>query len=66
MTPLPIHAAITALAEVASADDMKALRERNEQRMAAARERLGDRYLLHPDNRVRPSPKPRGVLRVGR
>ena len=29
---------------------MKELRERNEQRLKEAKERLGERWLLHPNN----------------
>lgn len=33
--------------------DIRELRQRNEQRLADARQRMGSRHLLHPDNRVR-------------
>lgn len=33
--------------------DMRDLRQRNEQRLADARQRMGSRHLLHPENRVR-------------
>lgn len=33
--------------------DIRELRQRNEERLANARQRMGSRHLLHPDNRVR-------------
>lgn len=33
--------------------DMRELRRRNEQRLADARQRMGSRHLLHPENRIR-------------
>ena len=61
-----IHKSAVALREVCDAEDLKALRERNEKRAAEARYRLGRDWLCHPDNRVRPQPQQRGVLRLAR
>lgn len=33
--------------------DIRDLRQRNEQRLADARQRMGSRSLLHPENRIR-------------
>lgn len=33
---------------------MKELRERNEIRLKEAKEKLGTKWLLHPDNRAKP------------
>lgn len=33
--------------------DYNALRERNEERLKEAKEKLGTKYLLHPANRVK-------------
>lgn len=41
-------------------DELQALRQRNEQRAAQMREWLGERYLCHPDNRIKPIPQERG------
>jgi hypothetical protein len=35
-----------------SDDDIQGLRQRNLERLEAARAQLGRRYLLHPENRV--------------
>lgn len=51
---------IARVAEALRDESLEALRQRNEARAAAMREQLGDRWLLHPDNRVRPIPQERG------
>lgn len=33
--------------------DIRELRQRNEQRLADARQRMGSKHLLHPDNAIR-------------
>ena len=33
--------------------DMRELRQRNEERLADARQRMGSKHLLHPENRIR-------------
>lgn len=33
--------------------DIRELRQRNEQRLADARQRMGSKHLLHPENRIR-------------
>lgn len=64
--PALIAPEYAALREVCSADELAAQRERNEARAAAMREALGDRYLCHPDNHIRPVPQERGVLYLAR
>lgn len=39
--------------------NMDELRERNESRLKAAKEKLGVRYLLHPANKVQKRKEPR-------
>jgi ElaB/YqjD/DUF883 family membrane-anchored ribosome-binding protein len=38
------------LMRMVETQSMKELRERNEQRLKEAKERLGERWLLHPNN----------------
>lgn len=40
------------------------MRQRNAQRLVHAKEKLGDKWLLHPVNHVRRKPVDLGVLRT--
>lgn len=43
---------------VMDSEEMKALRERNEQRAEQAKASLGRRWLCHPDNKVQKITRP--------
>jgi len=64
--PALIAPEYAALREVCSAEELAERRARNEQRVREQIEQLGDRYLCHPDNYIRPVPQERGVLYLAR
>jgi ElaB/YqjD/DUF883 family membrane-anchored ribosome-binding protein len=43
---------LKSLDKVCSDEAIMEMRKRNEERLKEAKERLGERYLLHPKNRV--------------
>lgn len=53
---------LTPMASLITEDTIVALRKRNEERVVIAKENLGTKYLMHPENRVKKLKVPRSTI----